>query len=207
MTTANRFEDRLLDQLQEIVAAQPAPTVVTQRRPRRPRRLALAGVAVAAATAAVALVVTGSDVTPSAYAVQPRADGSVTVHIRGLEDAKGLERSLRAAGVPAVVDYAAAGKTGCVTPPPHPTGPTEAGTSRSGHRDDGPSLSRSGRGPGPGPGVRVSTKVSSGDDGVTFSIDPGNLKPGEQIYITTSTGKVNSIGMAVAKEKPAAPCR
>ncbi len=35
MTTANRFEDRLLDQLQEIVAAQPAPTVVTQRRPRR----------------------------------------------------------------------------------------------------------------------------------------------------------------------------
>ena len=151
---------------------------------------------------------TGSDVTPSAYAVQPRADGSVTVHIRGLEDAKGLERSLRAAGVPAVVDYAAAGQAGCVTPPPHPTGPTEAGTSRSSRRDDdGPSLSTSGAGPGPGPGVRVSTKVSSGDDGVTFSIDPGNLKPGEKIYITTSTGKVNSIGMAVAKDKPAAPCR
>ena len=53
----------------------------------------------------------------------------------------------------------------------------------------------------------MSTKVSSGDDGVTFSIDPGNLKPGEKIYITTSTGKVNSIGMAVAKDKPAAPCR
>ena len=78
MTTANRFEDRLLDQLQEIVAAHPAPTVVTRRRPRR-RRLALAGVSVAAATAAAALVATGSDVTPSAYAVQPRADGSVTV--------------------------------------------------------------------------------------------------------------------------------
>ena len=134
MTTANRFEDRLLDQLQEIVAARPAPAVVTRRRPQR-RRLALAGVSVAAATAAAVLVATGSDVTPSAYAVQPRADGSVTVHIRGLEDAKGLERSLRAAGVPAVVDYAAAGKSGCVTPPPHPTGPTETGTSRSGRRD------------------------------------------------------------------------
>ena len=47
----------------------------------------------------------------------------------------------------------------------------------------------------------MSTKVSSGDDGVTFSIDPGNLKPGEKIYITTSTGKVNSIGMAVAKDE------
>jgi hypothetical protein len=204
MTTANRFEDRLLDQLQEIVAARPAPTVVAQRRPRR-RRLALAGVSVATATAAVAPVVTGSDVTPSAYAVQPRADGSVTVAIRGLEDAAGLQRSLRAAGVPANVDYAPAGRAGCVTPPPHPSGPTETGTTRSSRRDVGPSLS--GPGPGPGPGVRVSTRVSSGDDGVTFSIDPGNLKPGEKIYITTSTGKVNSIGMAVAKEKPAAPCR
>jgi hypothetical protein len=199
MTTAHRFEDRLLDQLQEIVAARPAPAVATRRRPRR-RRLALAGVGVTAATAAVALVVTGSDVTPSAYAVQPRADGSVTVKIRGLEDAAGLERTLRAAGVPASVDYAPGGPAGCAAAPPPPSGAT---TQRSGgSRDDGPSLS----GPGPGTGERVSTKVRAGDDGVTFTIDPGNLKPGEKIYITTSTGAVNSIGMAVAKEKPAAPC-
>ena len=162
---------------------------------------------VAAATAAVALVVTGSDVTPSAYAVQPRADGSVTVHIRGLEDAKGLERSLRAAGVPAVVDYAAAGQDRLRDAPAAPHR-----AHGSGHQPIRPPrttdrASPVGTGPGPGPGVRVSTKVSSGDDGVTFSIDPGNLKPGEKIYITTSTGKVNSIGMAVAKEKPAAPCR
>jgi hypothetical protein len=203
MTTANRFEDRLLDQLQEIVAAHPTPTVVTRRRPR-PRRLALAGVSVAAATAAAVLVATGSNVTPSAYAVQPRADGSVTVKIRSLEDAAGLERSLRAAGVPAVVDYAAAGRAGCVTPPPHPAGPTAKGTTRSDSRDDGPTLT----GSGPKPGGRAMTvQVRVSDDGVTFSIDPGTLKPGEKVYITTSTGALSSIGMAVAKEKPAAPCR
>jgi hypothetical protein len=202
MTTANRFEDRLLDQLQEIVAARPAPTVVARRRPRR-RRLALAGAGVAAATAAVVLVATGSEVTPSAYAVQPRADGSVTVAIRGLEDASGLERSLRAAGVPAVVDYAPAGHAGCVASPPHASG---ARTQRmgAGSRDDGPSLS----GPGPEPGARVTTvNVRVSDDGVKFTIDPGSLRPGEKVYITTSTGAVSSIGMAIAKEKPAAPCR
>lgn len=202
MTTANRFEDRLLDQLQEIVAARPAPTVVTHRRPRR-RRLALAGVSVAAATAAVALVATGSDVTPSAFAVTPRADGNVTVAIRGLEDAAGLERSLRAAGVPAVVDYAAAGHAGCVASPPHPSGPTTQRT-ESGSRDDGPSRS----GPGPEPGARVSTlNVRVSDDGVKFTIDPGSLKSGEKVYITTSTGALSTIGMAIAREKPAASCR
>jgi hypothetical protein len=204
MTTANRFEDRLLDQLQEIVAARPAPTVVTRRRPQR-RRLALAGVSVAATTAAAVLVATGSDVTPSAYAVQPRADGSVTVKIRGLEDAKGLERRLRAAGVPASVDYTAAAPAGCALPPSPPAGATAQRSGSS--RDVGPSLTGAGPEPGARPGARVNTKVRSGDDGVTFTIDPGNLKPGEKIYITTSTGTVNTIGMAVAKEKPAAPCR
>ena len=122
MTTANRFEDRLLDKLQEIVAAQPAPTVVTQRRPRGRRRLALAGVSVAAATAAVALVVTGSDVTPSAYAVQPRADGSVTVHIRGLEDARA---SSAACARPACRPSSTMPRPArpAAPPPPHPSGP------------------------------------------------------------------------------------
>ena len=199
MTTANRFEDRLLDQLREIVAARPAPAVVTRRRPRR-RRLALAGITVAAATAVVAIMVTGSEVTPSAYAVQPRADGSVTVAIRSLRDAAGLERSLRAAGVPAVVDYAPAGQPGCATGPPA-GGTTER--SEAGKRDTGPSLS----GPGPEPAARVTTtQVRISDDGVKFTIDPGTIKSGENVYITTSTGAVRSIGMAIGRDKPAAPC-
>jgi hypothetical protein len=200
MTTANRFEDRLLHELREIVAARPARAVVTRRRPRR-RRLTLAGVSAAAAAAAVAIVVTGGEVTPSAYAVQPRADGSVTVAIRSLRDAAGLERSLRAAGVPAVVDYAPAGRTGCASGPP-----AGATTERSGagKRDTGPS--RSGPGPEPGARVTTTTQVSISDDGVKFTIDPGTIKPGEKVYITTSTGAVSSIGMAIGREKPAAPC-
>jgi hypothetical protein len=122
----------------------------------------------------------------------------VTVSIRGLNDAAGLQRSLRAAGVPAVVDYAAAGRSGCVALPQHPPAPS------SGRRDDGPSLS----GPGPKPGARgMTVQVRRNADGVKFSIDPGTLKPGEKVYITTSTGALSSIGMAIAKEKPAAPCR
>ena len=108
MTASSRFEDRLLHELREVVAARPAPGVAARRRPRR-TRLALAGAGVAAATAVVAIVATGSDVTPTAYAVDSRPDGSVTVEIRSLHDAAGLQRSLRAAGVPAVVDYAPAG--------------------------------------------------------------------------------------------------
>src|ERR1700712_2338355 len=102
MTTTTHFEDRLLEQLRQIVVENPDPGVrlAPQRAPRR-TRLALAGAGAAAATAAVAIVATSSDVTPSAYAVQPRKDGSVSVKIRSLSDAAGLQRSLRAAGVPA----------------------------------------------------------------------------------------------------------
>jgi hypothetical protein len=136
MTVSTRFEDRLFEQLRDVVAARSAPT--PRRRARR-ARLVLAGAGVAAATAVAAVVATGGDVTP-AYAVQPGADGSVTVRIHSLRDAAGLQRELRAAGVPAVVDYApagcAAGETG------------GGGTTRSGGAaDSGPSLS----GPAPGP--------------------------------------------------------
>ena len=204
MTTANRFEDRLLDQLRAVVAARPAPAVA-RRRPRR-GRLAIAGAGVAAATAAVAIVATSGDVTPSAYAVQARPDGRVTVAIRSLRDAAGLERSLRAAGVPAVVDYA---RPGCDGPGAGvASGTASRGTTahaeKGGRRDTGPSLSGPGLGPGRGAGV-VTTRVTTGD-GVKFTLDPGEVKPGEKVYITTSTGAVRTLGMAVAKDKPRPPC-
>ena len=41
---------------------------------------------------------------------------------------------------------------------------------------------------------------------MTFTIVPGTIQPGEKLYITTSTGAVTSIGMAIGTEKPAAVC-
>jgi hypothetical protein len=204
MTTSDRFEDRLLEQLRRVVAERPAPDVMAHRAPSR-TRLALAGMGVAATTAVVAVVATSSDVTPSAYAVKARPDGSVTVEIHSLRDAAGLERGLRDAGVPAVVDYVPAGQAGCVGPGPGanqvaPGGPT-LHRDGEGTSDAGPSLSS----PGPGPGATTSS-VAVGRDGVTFTIDPGSIKPGEKVYITTSTGALSSIGMAITKERPGAAC-
>jgi hypothetical protein len=193
MTASTRFEDRLFEQLRDVVAARPAPRA-DARRPAWRTRLALAGAGVAAATAVAAVVATSGDVAP-AYAVQPAADGSVTVRIHSLRDAAGLQRSLRAAGVPAVVDYAPAGSE-CAAP-----GPAAGATSSGRSTDSGPSLS----GPEPGPGATTS-QVRIGSDGVTFTIDPGNLKAGQNVYITTSSGDVTSLAMAIGKRPPAAPC-
>jgi hypothetical protein len=214
MTTTTHFEDRLLEQLRRYVAEQPAPaaTAAAQRAPRR-TRLALAGVGVAAATA-VAIVATSSDVTPSAYAVQPRKDGSVSVKIRSLSDADGLQRSLRAAGVPAVVSYAPATEMGCAGPGPGAGESTsrapEPGVTSSGEATD---VHRGGRASG-GAGATtrgsdpsvVTSEWTTGSDGATFTIDPGNLKPGENVYITTSTGAISSIAMAIGQHAPSADC-
>jgi hypothetical protein len=226
MSASPRFEDRLLRQLRDVVAERPAPeAIVAARAPRRTPRLALAAAGVAAATAAVALVATSGDVTTSAYAVTPRSDGRVTVSIHSLSDAAGLQGSLRAAGVPAVVDYVAPGESGCVgwppdAPPPNAvinTTPGSAPPSSPGpsqgvllHTEQGDTA-----GPGtPGPGTRASpTRVSGSsgpapDDkgGVTFSVDPGDVRPGEKVYITTSSGTVSSIGMAITKTPPSGAC-
>jgi hypothetical protein len=218
MTASDSFEDRLLEQLRRVVAERPIPAAPIH--PRRGRtRLALAGGAVAAAATAVAIVASSGDVTPSAYAVQPRPDGAVTVHIRSLRDADGLEHSLRAAGIPAVVDYVPAGQTGCAGAPPGSGDPPEKGSSQrvEAGGSDAPSLSTQGPGPGAGAdpttagqgglaGPKMSGKVSVGSDGATFTVDPGALEPGEHLYITTTTGTVSSIGMAISKGGPPAAC-
>jgi hypothetical protein len=48
--------------------------------------------------------------------------------------------------------------------------------------------------------VRVDTS------GVTFSIDPGHIRPGEHVYITTTTGALTSVGIAIAGGPPSAAC-
>lgn len=218
MTAPDHFEDRLLGQLRQVVAERPAPLAPVRHRSRR-TPLALAGGA-AAVAAVVAIVASSSDVTSSAYAVESQADGAVTVHIVSLSDAAGLEHSLRAAGIPAVVDYVAAGPgdAGCTAA----AGGPEAGAvqhaeatasrpsvSTQGGKPGGePSFSGSfsKAGPGAAGGPKMTSKVSVGSDGATFTVDPGAIEPGQRLYVTTSTGTMSTIGMAISKEAPRPLC-
>jgi hypothetical protein len=222
MTTSQSFEDRLLHELQLVVADRPARAAAPVRRPRRLRRPLLGIGVVAAGAAAIAVAAGTGSRTPSAYAVQSHGNGAVTVTIHSLKDAAGLQRKLRAAGVPAVVDYAAGGVP-CVagaTPPaggasgsvqrvrragagsaPPPAGAAATGTGQSFHTEQGTS-----GGPGPDGGGPTTTKVKVTPDGATFTIDPGTLTAGQHVFITTSTGAVTTIAMSVAKSKPALPC-
>ena len=191
MTT---FEDRLLTELRAVVAARPEPAAAPPRRARN--RLAVSAAAAAAAAAAIVAATTGG--TPSAYAVEQTPTGAVTVHIRSLSDAAGLQRALRAKGVPAVVSYAA--HSACAPGPPRPGG--EAGkaapgtTMRSGVRVKG----KSGADKGVETGVRVA------DDGVTFTIDPQGLDSADKVYVTTSGGELSSIGIGISDKDPGPGC-
>ncbi len=72
---------------------------------RRRARLVLAAGGCAAALVAATVIVTSSDVATKAYAVQPQPSGLVFVFVNSLEDGEGLQRALREAGVPAVVEF------------------------------------------------------------------------------------------------------
>jgi hypothetical protein len=204
MSMSPDFEERLLHELRAVVAARPAPGPAPASAPARRRarrRLVLAGAGgVAALLAAVAIFAGGGD-TESAYAVTPRADGSVTVKISRLSDAAGLQRALRDAGVPAVVRYGAS--TDC--PPPATGARHEAGSAErqeSGGHDSGPSLDSAGTEPAPGAakGPKVTSGAATGPDGTTFTIDPGSIASGEKVYITAPDGTLHSLGLSIGKD-------
>ena len=48
--------------------------------------------------------------------------------------------------------------------------------------------------------------VSVGPKGASFTIDPRNIRTGQNVYITTSTGALTSISMAVSTKKPSPLC-
>jgi hypothetical protein len=104
----NTFEDKLLAELRTVVAERPADI-----RRKRPKRL-LVGIAacltLAAGTAVAVPMLGGEHTTSPAYAVVTQPDGTVRVTIYRVEDDKGLEKRLRAAGIPAVVDFVPKGK-------------------------------------------------------------------------------------------------
>jgi len=179
--TTNTFEDRLLAELCAVVAERPAPAPAPPPSGRRaPRtRLALAGGALAA-TAAGAFVVAGGDTSTPAYAVAKQSDGSVTVQINSLRDAAGLQAKLRAAGIPAVVDYTPFGKT-CREPRGRHAAAAASGMSSGSVREDGHSTS--------------------------FTLSRGEVAPGKTLVITSSVGAgATSLGMQIV-EGPVAPCQ
>ncbi len=117
------FEERLLARLRTEVAARGAAEEASAshhtRAPawrRRAPRLALGSLAAVASVVAVLLAISASgDNTPAAFAVEAEPESPVSVEIRSLEDAEGLEEALGEAGIPASVNYLAAG-TACREP-------------------------------------------------------------------------------------------
>ncbi|HEX3362766.1 MAG TPA: hypothetical protein VHS74_17360 [Solirubrobacterales bacterium] len=188
------FEDRLLGELRAVVAERAAAAAETGPSTTAPAwrhgpRIALAGAAVTAAAAVVLIVNAGGGDTPAAYAVEPRPEGMVSVEIRGLEDAKGLEEALGEVGIPASVTYLAAGLE-CKEPrfqrPQAPRGSTH-GKVTSG-------IGRSGDG--------------GGDSATVFSISRDTVGPGQTLVVTASPGP-EGVGNAVAigvAEGTVAPC-
>jgi len=201
VSTQTIFEDRLLDRLRLVVAANPAPPEPGARPPRR-RRWATAAAGLAAAGAAAVLAVIAAGGTQAAYAIDSHADGSVTVHIASLSDAAGLQAALRDRGIPAIVDYSATCKPG-----PGPPGVTP--------RDKGArTFSEVKQAPGSGHkrhamqmGVRVEvSKGPNGASGVTFKIDPSSVPAGQNLYITTYSGKMNALSVRAGSKAPTPPC-
>ncbi len=123
------FEQRLLARLKAVVAergeaaaaAEAAATEdATPSWRRRAPRLAL-GAGLALVAIAVALIVSAGGDNPSkAFAVEPQQGGGVKIKIYSLEDASGLERALKEAGIRSQVTWLPAGKV-CREPHYKPT--------------------------------------------------------------------------------------
>ncbi len=200
MNAAERFEDRLLVQLRRVVAEREDSRESAHNRPGR-RRLVLsgAGAALVIAIAAIAAVAVGTgNRTTGAYAIQVRPGGKLAVSIYRLGDAKALQRSLRAAGVPAVVDFQATKAGPCVVAAGMKASPEKAGAGGEANetRQLVQSESRVPRDTAPGAreagensAIQVHTFMAKGATNVTvsqFVVDPSRIGPHEKLYIVNS---------------------
>jgi hypothetical protein len=167
------FEDRLLNELQDVVRTQPSGR---PGRPHRTRNRSLAGAAAAAAATTVAALLLTGGASP-AYAVDEH-NGTVTVTIKSLSDAAGLQKALRDKGVHAYVDYTPTGKA-CQQP-------------------------RGSVMPGKG---TLSSSMQRSDGITTFSIDPSTLTSNESLVIESSGGSAQTtVGIQII-EGPVAACK
>jgi hypothetical protein len=206
------FEERLLTELRAVVeerAAMPAGTGVERKSVydrqrlhsgatgraagdlvgaggvggrRLAPRLVFGGAAVAAVAAGVLAVSSGTGDTSSAFAVEPRGDGTVRVEISSLSDAQGLEKALEDAGVKADVSYLAAGMV-CREPRFTPAeGKAEKG--------------------------ETSGSIRQTDSGVVFTITRAGIGSDDTLLVTASPGPEgmgDMVGVQIA-EGAVSPC-
>jgi hypothetical protein len=112
------FEQRLLRELRQVVAVNPKAAVSVPEAPARSSvfgrrlRIGLAATAATATAIAVASAISiGGGEGSTAWAVSPNPDGTVTVEIKSLSDAAGLQQKLDEAGIRSLVQYLPPGKT------------------------------------------------------------------------------------------------
>jgi hypothetical protein len=107
----DRFEERLLARLKDVVAERervPIPENSTRRRSLRPG-LVLVGAAVALGIAGAFVLPMALDGGEPAYAVTRQADGTIRVEIHEFEDPDGLQERLEKEGLSVRVDYVPVG--------------------------------------------------------------------------------------------------
>jgi len=221
--TDSDFEQRLLDELKDVVAERgtqqsnaseaATPTPAWRRAPR----LALGAVAVLAAAAAVLVFNSGGDNPPRAFAVEPRQGGGVTIKVYSLEDASGLEKALAEAGIRSQVTWLPAGK---VCREPHYT-PSIV------HLPGGGTIGGMTMG---GPGGPMTIAVGStrqwresfgkhrrgeisDDELANMNLDPAAFRPNQSVIISGTPapydgdpegGSITKLGVA---EGPVEPCQ
>lgn len=216
MTPPTTFEDRLLEQLQHVVAERPAIAAPMPRRVPR-RRLVLAGAGCAATVAAIAIAAGSGGATTEAYAVEARPDGDVEVSINELSNAEGLESKLAASGVPAVVDFDPADRAACsgTAPPKSATGNDDVDSLQAYETAGGGVWTELPGKPWADPSAHTKKENATGDlsntavaeaGGIRFLVDPALIQSGEKLVITTSDGTVKTLRMTVADQASAAGC-
>lgn len=215
MNAPQRFEDRLLARLRRVVAEREDSREPTRSRTGR-RRLVLsgAGAALVIAIVAIAVVAFGTgNRTTDAYAIQVRPGGKVAVSIYRLGDAKALQRSLRAAGVPAVVDFEATKAGPCAVAGAMSTNPEKAGAGDEAnktvhlvHSESTVSRGTAGtREAGENATIQVHTSTAKGAQNVTvseFVVDPSRIGPHEKLYIVHNGTSVFVRESTVSCPKP-----
>lgn len=188
------FEERLLDELKDVVARQAAeveaqPDAAGRSHSWRSRPRLAVGAGAALAIAAGALIISsGGDSTSKAFAVEEQ-DGGVTIKVYSPEDAAGLERALAEAGVRSQVTWLPAGMT-CREPRFKP--------SRVKTAQGGTIGSLEGGGPAPAMTIGVITaqrlKLAELAEAVrrgtapNIALDPSSFRPDQSVVISGAPG-------------------